>query len=250
MFDLGLEGKIAIVTGGSRGIGRAIAERLAENKVNVVITGRNLDAAKNTADEIAKTYNIETLALQHDVTSEESTKDIVKNVLKRFDRIDILVNNAGIIHDNIIMLMKNEEWDSVLSTNLTGAFYCTKHIGKRMLKQKYGRIVNITSVVGIVGNVGQSNYSAAKAGLIGFTKSTAKELSKKGITVNAIAPGYISSDMTHTLSDKVSKELLSTIPIKSYGTTDDVANCVLFLVSNMSKYITGQVINVDGGMVM
>jgi 3-oxoacyl-[acyl-carrier protein] reductase len=239
MFDLGLEGKTAIVTGGSRGIGRAIAEKLAENKVNVVITGRNLDAAEHTADEIAKTYNIETLALQHDVTSEESTKDIVKNVLKRFDRIDILVNNAGIIHDNIIMLMKNEEWDSVLSTNLTGAFYCTKHIGKYMLKQKYGRIVNITSVVGIVGNVGQSNYSAAKAGLIGFTKSTAKELSKKGIT-----------DMTHTLSDKISKEMLEAIPIKSYGTPDDVANCVLFLVSNMSRYITGQVINVDGGMVM
>lgn len=250
MADLGLNGKIAIVTGGARGLGRAIAERLAEEKVNVVITGRNVEMAKQTADEIAKTYNVETLALEQDVASEESTKEVVKAVVKRFEKIDILVNNAGVIRDARMMMMKKEDWELVLGINLTGAFNCIKHVSKRMLQQRSGSIVNITSVVGLMGNVGQANYSASKAGLIGLTKTAAKELAEKGVTVNAIAPGYITTDMTHTLPEEVSKEMLSRIPVKSYGTPADVADCVLFLVSNRSRYITGQVINVDGGMVM
>lgn len=250
MYDLGLSNKIALITGGTRGLGRAIAEKLAEEKVTVVITGTNEDRAKQVANEISLTYNIETLGLKHDVSSEESTKEVVKAIVEKFKRIDILVNNAGITNDGLMMTMKKENWDNVLSVNLTGAFNCTKFVSKQMLKQKSGRIVNITSVVGITGNVGQANYSASKAGLIGFTKTVAKELAERGITVNAIAPGYISTDMTSTLSDKVTEEMLSKIPMKAYGKPEAVANSVLFLASNLSEYITGQVINVDGGMVM
>lgn len=227
-----------------------MAQRLAEEKAKVVITGTNEELAKQTANEIAKTYSIETLGLKHDVSSEESTKEVVKAVIKTFNKIDILVNNAGVIRDAGLLMMKKEDWDLVLGINLTGAFNCIKYVSKRMLKNKSGRIVNIASVVGLMGNAGQANYSASKAGMIGLTKTAAKELAERGITVNAIAPGYISTDMTHTLSDEVSKEMLSRIPVKSYGTPDDVADCVLFLVSDRSRYITGQVINVDGGMLM
>jgi 3-oxoacyl-[acyl-carrier protein] reductase len=250
MSDLGLTDKIALITGGTRGLGRAIAEKLAEEKVKVVVTGTNEDRAKQAANEISLAYNIETLGLKHDVSSEESTKEVVKCIIDKFKRIDILVNNAGITSDGIMMMMKKENWDKVLNINLTGAFNCTKFVSKHMLKRKSGSIVNITSVVGITGNVGQANYSASKAGLIGFTKTVARELADRGITVNAIAPGYISTDMTSTLSDKISQEILSKIPMKTYGSPESVANAVLFLVSNMSQYITGQVINVDGGMVM
>ncbi|MEK4059324.1 MULTISPECIES: 3-oxoacyl-[acyl-carrier-protein] reductase [Paenibacillus] len=250
MADLGLKDKVAIITGGTRGLGRAMAQRLAEEKAKVVITGTNEELAKQTANEIAKTYSIETLGLKHDVSSEESTKEVVKAVIKTFNKIDILVNNAGVIRDAGLLMMKKEDWDLVLGINLTGAFNCIKYVSKRMLKNKSGRIVNIASVVGLMGNAGQANYSASKAGMIGLTKTAAKELAERGITVNAIAPGYISTDMTHTLSDEVSKEMLSRIPVKSYGTPDDVADCVLFLVSDRSRYITGQVINVDGGMLM
>ncbi|MFT8315390.1 MAG: 3-oxoacyl-[acyl-carrier-protein] reductase [Clostridium sp.] len=250
MIDLGLTNKIALITGGTRGLGRAIAEKLAQEKVKVVVTGVNEDRAKQVANEISLNYNVETLGLKHDVSSEESTKEVVRTVVENFKRIDILVNNAGITSDGIMMMMKKEKWDKVLSVNLTGAFNCTKFVSKHMLKQKSGSIVNITSVVGITGNVGQANYSASKAGLIGFTKTVARELADRGITVNAIAPGYISTDMTSTLSDKTTEEILSKIPMKTYGKPESVANAVLFLVSNMSQYITGQVINVDGGMVM
>ncbi|MBC2578889.1 3-oxoacyl-[acyl-carrier-protein] reductase [Clostridium sp. DJ247] len=250
MIDLGLTDKIALITGGTRGLGRAIAEKLAEEKVKVVVTGVNEERAKQVANEISLTYNVETLGLKHDVSSEESTKEVVKSIVEKFKRIDILVNNAGITSDGIMMTMKKENWDKVLNVNLTGAFNCTKFVSKHMLKQRSGSIVNITSVVGITGNVGQANYSASKAGLIGFTKTVAKELADRGITVNAIAPGYISTDMTSILSDKVTEETLSKIPMKIFGKPEAVANSVLFLVSNMSRYITGQVINVDGGMVM
>jgi len=250
MIDLKLNGKVAIITGGGRGLGRSIAEKLAEQKVITVITDINSELANNTANEISSKYSIETLALKHDVACEESTKEVVKTVTKKFGQIDILVNNAGIIRDARMMMMKKEDWDLVLNINLTGAFNCTKHVSKRMLKHNSGSIVNIASVVGLMGNIGQANYSASKAGLIGLTKTSAKELAERGINVNAIAPGYITTDMTHTLSDEVSKEMMSIIPQKVFGTTDDVANCVLFLVSDMAKYITGQVINVDGGMVM
>lgn len=232
------------------GFGRAIAEKLAQQKVKVIVTGTNEDRAKQAANEISLSYNIETLGLKHDVSSEESTKEVVKCIINKFERIDILVNNAGITSDGIMMMMKKENWDKVLDINLTGAFNCTKFVSKHMLKQKSGNIVNIASVVGITGNIGQANYSASKAGLIGFTKTAARELAGRGITVNAIAPGCISTDMTSKLSDKTSQEILSKIPMKKYGSPESIANAVLFLVSNMSDYITGQVINVDGGMVM
>ncbi|WP_147566222.1 3-oxoacyl-[acyl-carrier-protein] reductase [Clostridium tyrobutyricum] len=250
MFDLGLNNKVALITGGTRGLGRAIAEKLAQQKVKVIVTGTNEDRAKQAANEISLAYNIETLGLKHDVSSEESTKEVVKCIINKFERIDILVNNAGITSDGIMMMMKKENWDKVLDINLTGAFNCTKFVSKHMLKQKSGNIVNIASVVGITGNIGQANYSASKAGLIGFTKTVARELAGRGITVNAIAPGCISTDMTSKLSDKTSQEILSKIPMEKYGSPESIANAVLFLVSNMSDYITGQVINVDGGMVM
>lgn len=250
MIDLGLTDKVALVTGGTRGLGRAIAEKLAEQKVNVIITGVNEERVKQAAHEIALDYNVKTLGLKHDVGSEESTKQIVKYIVEKFKTIDILVNNAGVTSDGIVMTMKKENWDNVINTNLTGAFHCTKFVSKHMLKQKSGSIVNITSVVGITGNIGQANYSASKAGLIGFTKSVARELAERGIRVNAVAPGYIATDMTSILSEKVTEEMLSKIPMKTYGTPEEVANAVLFLVSNMSEYITGQVLNVDGGMVM
>lgn len=250
MVDLGLTDKIALVTGGTRGLGRAIAEKLAEQKAKVVITGVNEERAKQAASEISSAYNVEALGLGHDVSSEESTKQVVKCIIERFGRIDILINNAGVTSDGIMMTMKKESWDKVLGVNLTGAFNCTKFVSKYMLKQRSGNIVNMASVVGITGNVGQANYSASKAGLIGFTKTVARELADRGIKVNAVAPGYISTDMTAALSEKVTEEMLSKIPMKAYGKPDEVANAVLFLVSNMSEYITGQVINVDGGMVM
>jgi len=250
MIDLDLNNKIALITGGTRGLGRAIAEKLAEQKVKIVVTGTNKERAEEAASEISSAYNVETLGLQQDVSSEESTKEVVKCIINKFKRIDILVNNAGITSDGIMMMMKKENWDKVININLTGAFNSTKFVSKHMLKQKSGTIVNITSVVGITGNAGQANYSASKAGLIGFTKTVARELADRGITVNAIAPGYISTDMTSKLPDKVSRGILSQIPMKAYGSPEAVANAVLFLASNMSNYITGQVINVDGGMVM
>lgn len=250
MIDLGLTDKVALITGGTRGLGRAIAEKLAGEKIKIVVTGINEERAKQAANEIAMTYNVETLGLKHDVSSEESTKEVVKSVIAMFKRIDILINNAGVTSDGIMMTMKKENWDKVINTNLTGAFNCTKFVSKHMLKQKSGSIVNIASVVGVIGNVGQANYAASKAGLIGFTKTVARELADRGIVVNAVAPGYISTDMTAALSDKVTDEMLSKIPMKTFGKPEAVANAVLFLVSNMCKYITGQVINVDGGMVM
>lgn len=250
MINLGLTDKVALVTGGTRGLGRAIAEKLASENVKIVVTGTNGERAKQVSNEISSIYNVETLGLEHDVSSEESTKAVVKHVIEVFNRIDILINNAGVTSDGLMMSMKKENWDKVINTNLTGAFNCTKFVSKQMLKQKSGSIVNITSVSGIVGNVGQANYSASKAGLIGFTRTVAKELAGRGINVNAVAPGYISTDMTSELSGKVTDEMLSKIPMKAYGKPEDVANTILFLVSDMSKYITGQVINVDGGMVM
>ncbi|WPC39949.1 3-oxoacyl-[acyl-carrier-protein] reductase [Clostridium sp. JS66] len=250
MIDLGLTDKVALVTGGTRGLGRAIAEKLAAEKVKIVVTGTNEERAKQAANEISLAYDVEALGLKHDVSSEESTKEVVKAIIARFKRIDILVNNAGVTSDGIMMTMKKENWDKVISTNLTGAFNCTKFVSKQMLRQKSGSIVNMASVVGITGNVGQANYAASKAGLIGFTKTTARELADRGIKVNAVAPGYIATDMTASLPEKVTEEMLSKIPMKAYGRPEAVASAVLFLVSNMSEYITGQVINVDGGMVM
>lgn len=250
MMDLGLTGKVAFITGSARGLGRAIAEKLAAEHVNIAITDINEAMAQSTAAEISAKYGVETLALKHDVSSEESTKDTVKSIINKFSRIDILVNNAGITRDARLMMMKQEDWDLVMRINLTGAFICTKLVSKQMLRQNSGSIVNIASVVGLIGNVGQANYSASKAGLIGLTKTTARELAERGVNVNAIAPGFIQTDMTHVLSEEVSQKLLAQIPMGLYGKSDDVANAVLFLVSDLAKYVTGQVINVDGGMVM
>jgi 3-oxoacyl-[acyl-carrier protein] reductase len=249
-MDLGINDKVALITGSARGLGKAIAAKLAGEGAKVVITDINDTMAAATAAELAGRYQVETLALKHDVTSEPATKEVVKAVLDRFSRIDILVNNAGITKDARLMMMKQADWDLVIKINLTGAFICTKLVSKQMLKQNAGSIVNIASVVGLTGNVGQANYAASKAGLIGLTKTTAKELAGRGVTVNAIAPGFIQSDMTQVLAEEVSQKILARIPLNLYGKPEDVANTVLFLVSDLATYITGQVINVDGGMVM
>mgnify|MGYP006288604103 FL=1 len=250
MADLGIKDKVAMVTGSARDIGRAISERLAEEGAIVIITDINQEMAASTAHDISKRFGVDTLALKQDVSSEDSTKAVVDEIIEDFSRIDILVNNAGITKDANFMMMPKSSWDAVIAINLTGAFLCTKFVSKQMLRQKSGRIVNIVSVSGIMGNVGQANYSASKAGLIGLTKTIAKELGKRGITVNAIAPGYIQSDMTQVLSDELTSRMTDRVPLRTYGTPEDVADAVLFFVSNRAKYITGQVLNVDGGMLM
>jgi 3-oxoacyl-(acyl-carrier-protein) reductase len=249
-MDLGLQDKVAFITGSARGLGRAIAEKLAAEKAKIIITDINDAMAISAAEEIAKKYQVETLALKHDVSSEESTKEVIKAIVNRFSRVDILVNNAGITRDARLMMMKQDDWDLVLKINLTGAFICTKLVSKQMLKQNAGSIVNIASVSGKMGNIGQANYSASKAGLIGLTKTTARELAERGVNVNAVAPGFIQSDMTHVLSEEATQKLLTQIPMVRPGSPNDVAGVVLFLVSDLAKYVTGQVINVDGGMVM
>jgi 3-oxoacyl-[acyl-carrier protein] reductase len=250
MADLGLRDKVAFITGSARGLGKAIAEKLGNEKAKLVITDINEELAKTTAAELANKYGVETIALKHDVASEESTREVIKAIITKFSRIDILINNAGITRDARLMMMKQEDWDLVIRINLTGAFICSKLVSKQMLKQKSGSIVNIASVSGLMGNIGQANYSASKAGLIGLTKTTARELAEQGVNVNAVAPGFIQSDMTHVLPENVAQKILDQIPMKLYGKPEDVADSVLFLVSNRAKYITGQVINVDGGMVM
>ncbi len=245
-----LNGKTAVVTGGSRGIGRAIALQLAEKGANVVVnyTSRE-DAALAVVREI-EAMGVSGMAVKADVSKGEEVENLVNEVLNTFGSIDILVNNAGITRDNLIMRMTEQDFDDVISTNLKGAFICTKSVSKVMIKQKSGKIINVSSVVGIIGNAGQSNYAAAKAGLIGFTKSMAKELAKRGINVNAVAPGFIETDMTSKLSEKVKEEFANNIPLMRIGKPEDIAKAVLFLSSEYSDYITGQVINIDGGMVM
>jgi 3-oxoacyl-[acyl-carrier protein] reductase len=247
---LGLTDKVALVTGSGRGIGRAIAGRLAEEHVKIVVSDIDEGLAQSAAEEISKVHGVETVAFGHDVSSEASTKDVVRAIVGRFSRIDILINNAGITRDARLMMMKQADWDLVLSVNLTGAFICTKLVSKQMLRQNSGSIVNIASVVGLMGNIGQANYSASKAGLIGLTKTTARELAVRGITVNAIAPGFIRSHMTDAMSDEASEKTLSQIPMNAYGLPQDVANAAVFLVSDLARYITGQVVNVDGGLAM
>lgn len=245
-----LTGKTAIVTGGARGIGRAIAMTLAAAGANIVI---NYSSSSKAADEVveeAKKLGVRALAFKADVSKDEEIENLVKQVLNDFGSIDILVNNAGITRDNLLIRMSEKDFMDVIDTNLKGAFICTKHVSKVMMKQRAGKIINIASVVGVMGNAGQSNYSASKAGLIGFTKSIAKEIAKRGINVNAVAPGYIQTDMTASLPDKIKEEFLSGIPLSRAGMPQDVANAVLFLSSEYSDYITGQVINIDGGMVM
>lgn len=245
-----LDGKIALVTGASRGIGRAIALRLAEAGATVVINyAGNVKAAEEVKSMIVDAGG-KAMLIQADIANTEAVDDMIKYINKEYGKIDILVNNAGITRDNLLMRMKESDWDDVINTNLKGIYNSTKAVSKFMMKQRSGRIVNMASVVGLTGNAGQANYAAAKAGVIGFSKSMAKELASRGITVNTVAPGFIETDMTAVLADQVKEELVSSIPLARLGNAKDVANAVMFLVSDEASYITGQTLNVDGGMVM
>lgn len=245
-----LKSRTAIVTGASRGIGRAIALRLAEMGANLVLNYRNSVQGTEELIKELEEKGVKAIAVQADISKFEEAEKLTKAAVDTFGSIDILVNNAGITKDGLLLRMKEEDFDSVINVNLKGAFNTIKHVSGIMLKQRSGRIINISSVVGITGNAGQLNYSAAKAGILGMTKSAARELGSRGITVNAVAPGFIQTDMTEVLSDKVKENIKGTIPLKTLGTPEDVANLVGFLASDMASYITGQVINVDGGMVM
>lgn len=240
----------AIVTGAGRGIGRAIALRLASEGARVACVSRNEQNAKRTADElnILRTDSAKQYAV--DVADHAAVQKAGEQILKDFTKIDILVNNAGVTRDGLAMRMSIEDWDTVINTNLRGAFNFTQSILRAMIKQRSGRIINITSVIGLIGNAGQTNYAASKAGLIGFTKSLARELASRNITVNAVAPGFITTDMTAGLSDEIKETIQSQIPLGKTGTGEDVANTVAFLASAQASYITGQVVCVDGGMVM
>lgn len=247
---MSLEGKIAVVTGASRGIGRGIALTLAKEGATVII---NYNGSTERAQAVVAEIHAlggQAEANQCNVSDYEAAKGFMEDVVKRYERVDILVNNAGITRDNLLMKMSDEDFASVIQTNLGGTFNCIKHITRTMMKQRSGRIINISSVSGIMGNMGQVNYSASKAGVIGLTKSTAKELASRGITVNAVAPGFIETEMTDVLSDKVKENAVAQIPLKAFGKVEDVANTVAFLASDQAKYITGQVICVDGGIAM
>ncbi|WP_044642592.1 3-oxoacyl-[acyl-carrier-protein] reductase [Risungbinella massiliensis] len=245
-----LTGQVAVVTGGSRGIGRAIAVNLAQAGADVVIFYAGNQVAAEETISLIQGAGKRGLALQVDVSNGEQVTSAFKEVLDSFGQIDILVNNAGITKDNLLMRMKEEDWDAVMNTNLKGVFLCTKAVTRPMVKQRKGRIINISSVVGIAGNAGQANYVAAKAGVIGFTKTCAKELASRNITVNAVAPGFIATDMTDKLPTDVQEEILKGIPLGKYGTAENIAETVRFLASEAAGYITGQTIQVDGGMVM
>lgn len=245
-----LSGKIALVTGASRGIGRQIALTLAGYGASVIV---NYNGSEARAAEVVKeiTDNGGTAeAIQCDVAEYDKAQELISGIIKKYGRLDILVNNAGITRDNLIMKMSEEDFDAVMNTNLKGAFNCVKHVSRQMLKQKGGRIINISSVSGVMGNAGQANYCASKAGVIGLTKSVARELGSRGITVNAVAPGFIRTEMTDVLPEDVKKAMGDQIPLKKFGETEDVAETVAFLASDKAAYITGQVISVDGGMAM
>ncbi|MBX9180971.1 3-oxoacyl-[acyl-carrier-protein] reductase [Paeniclostridium sordellii] len=245
-----LNGKVALITGGSRGIGKAIAIKLASYKANIVINyTSNKEHALKVKEEI-ESYGVKSIVIKCDVSKSDEVNNMIEEVVKEFGQIDILVNNAGITRDGLLMRMKEEDFDSVIDINLKGVFNCTKSATKYMMKKRYGKIINISSVVGLIGNAGQANYCASKAGVIGLTKSSARELASRNINVNAIAPGFIDTDMTSVLNENLKETMLKNIPQNRFGSPEDVANLVLFLASDMSSYITGQIINVDGGMVM
>ena len=244
-----LTDKVAIVTGSARGIGREIALKLAEVGADVVVN--DIEAAAESLESVVKeikTLSRQSLAVTADVSSSEDVNRLIETAVKEFGKIDILVNNAGVTRDQLLMKMTDEEWDTVLNIDLKSAFLCTRAVIRHMLRQRSGRIISIASVVGMVGNAGQANYASAKAGIIGFTKSIAKEVGSRGITVNAVAPGYIQTKMTEQLNDDQRQEMLKHIPLASLGTPRDVAEAVAFLASEEARYITGHVLNVDGGM--
>ncbi|MFC4404613.1 3-oxoacyl-[acyl-carrier-protein] reductase [Gracilibacillus xinjiangensis] len=245
-----LKGKVALITGASRGIGRAIAINYAKNGAKVAINfSGNEEKAQAVVKEIIELGG-EAIKFKANVSKEDEVKEMIKEVVKTFGSLDILVNNAGITRDNLIMRMSETDFDEVININLKGVFLCTKAVTRQMMKQKSGRIINVSSVVGVSGNPGQANYVSAKAGVIGLTKTTAKELAMRNILVNAIAPGFIETDMTDQLTDEQKEQMLALIPLQKLGKADDVANVALFLASEQSNYVTGQTIQVDGGMVM
>ncbi|MBU7005482.1 3-oxoacyl-[acyl-carrier-protein] reductase [Phosphitispora fastidiosa] len=244
-----LRGKTALVTGAGRGIGRTIALRLAESGADVAVVDLSQESVAEVAAEI-RNLGQRALELSGNVTVADEVDNFVKKAVAEFGRIDILVNNAGITRDTLLLRMKEEDWDTVLNVNLKGTFLCTKAVSRIMMKQRYGRIVSISSVIGLMGNAGQANYGASKAGIIGFSKSVARELGSRGITCNAVAPGFIETQMTDALPEDMKKELINQIPLGRIGNPQDVADAVLFLVSDAASYITGQTIAVDGGMVM
>jgi 3-oxoacyl-[acyl-carrier protein] reductase len=244
-----LKGQVAIITGGARGIGRAISQSLAEAGAHLVISDVNLGEAQQTAKELA-VGDVKCLAVEVNVTDGKAVAEMADRVVKEFGRIDILINNAGITRDGLLLRMKEEDWDLVLNVNLKGTFHCTKSVLPVMTKNRRGRIVSIASVVGVMGNAGQSNYAASKAAIIGFTKSVAREYASRGITANAVAPGFIDTAMTQNLPADVREGLMKQIPLARLGTPQDIAHAVRFLVSEGAAYITGQVIHVNGGMLM
>lgn len=245
-----LKGKTAVITGSGRGIGKAIALKLAGYGANIVINDIPSSDYADAACEEIKALGVDSIVVKGDVRKAEDVENLIKTTLEKFGSIDIFVNNAGVTRDGLMLRMSEEDWDLVMDINLKGAFNCIKAAARPMMKQRSGAIVNIASVVGVMGNAGQANYSASKAGLIGLTKTTAKEFASRGIRCNAVAPGFIASDMTDKLSDDVKKQYFAAIPLAKFGTTEQIADTVAFLASDMASYITGQVINVDGGLLM
>lgn len=245
-----LKGQAALVTGASRGIGKEIALELARQGANVAVNYSGSEERANQVVDEIKALGVDAFAVQCNVSDGDAVSAMVKETIEKFGKLDILVNNAGITRDNLLMRMKENEWDDVINTNLKGVFLCTKAVTRQMMKQRSGRIINIASIVGVSGNPGQANYVAAKAGVIGLTKTTAKELASRGITVNAIAPGFITTDMTDALAEDVKGMMLGQIPLARFGEPGDIAKVTVFLASDDSKYMTGQTLHVDGGMVM
>lgn len=244
-----MEKKVAIITGSGRGIGKAIALKLAQEQMNIVICDVDNDSINNTVKEIEQ-LGVKAIGIQVNVTNTEQVAHLFDETMNTFGRVDVLVNNAGITRDNLLIRMQENEWDAVIAVNLKGCYNCLKAAAKMMMKQRNGKIINISSVVGVMGNVGQANYAASKGGMISLTKSAAKELAPRNITVNAVAPGYIETEMTKNLPDNVKQAFINLIPLKRPGQPEDVANVISFLVSPAADYITGQVIHIDGGMVM
>lgn len=243
------KGKVALITGSARGLGKAIAEKLASLGAAVVISDVLTEQTEETVKEFRE-KGYEAFAIRADVTGADDVKNMIDTIMAKYERLDIVVNNAGITKDTLMVRMSEEFWDKVISVNLKGAFLVTQAAGRVMMKQRYGRIINISSVVGLMGNIGQANYSASKAGLIGLTKSSARELAPRGITVNALAPGFIETDMTKSLTDAVRESYMQGIPLKRFGQPEDVASAVAFLASDEASYITGHVLSVDGGLLM